>query len=152
MNCSTPRPLCPSPSPRVHPSSCPLNWWCHQTISSLAAPFSFCLQSFPASGYFPMNRLFKLGGQSTGASVSASVLPMNEYSGLIFFRIGWFDLLAVQGTLKSLLQHNSLKASILQHSAFFMVHLSDTYKTTGKTIALTIWTCLCFSICYLGLS
>ena len=64
----------------------------------------------------------------------------NEYSGLIFFRIDWFDLLAVQGTLQSLLQHLSSKASILQHSAFFMVQLSHPYMTTGKTIALTKWT------------
>ena len=66
--------------------------------------------------------------------------PSNEYSELIFFRIDWFDLLAVQGTLKSLLQHHSSKASILWHSAFFMVQLSHLYITTGKTIALTIWT------------
>ena len=64
----------------------------------------------------------------------------NDYLGLIFFRIDWFDLLAIQGTLKSLLQHHSLKASVLQHSAFLMVQLSHAYMTTGKTIALTIWT------------
>ena len=73
-------------------------------------------------------------------SFSYSTSPSNEYSGLISFRIDWFDLLAVQGTLKSLLQHHSSKASILQHSAFFMVQLSYPYVTTGKTIALTIWT------------
>ena len=73
-------------------------------------------------------------------SFSFSTSPSNEYSGLISFRIDWFDLLAVQGTLKSLLQHHSSKASILQHSAFFMVQLSYPYVTTGKTIALTIWT------------
>ena len=71
---------------------------------------------------------------------SFSISPSNEYSGLISFRIDWFDLLAVQGTLKSLLQHHSSKASILQHSAFFMVQLSHPYMTTGKTIALTRWT------------
>ena len=71
---------------------------------------------------------------------SFSIYPSNEYSGLISFRIDWFDLLAVQGTLKSLLQHHSSKASILRHSAFFMVQLSHPYKTTGKTIALTIRT------------
>ena len=71
---------------------------------------------------------------------SFNISPFNEYSGLISFRIDWFDLLAVQGTLKSLLQHHSSKASILQHSAFFMVHLSHPYTTTGKTIALTRWT------------
>ena len=71
---------------------------------------------------------------------SFSISPANEYSGLISFRIDWFDFLAVQGTLKSLLQHHSSKASILQRSAFFMVHLSYPYMTTGKTIALTRWT------------
>ena len=69
-----------------------------------------------------------------------SISPSNEYSGLIFFRIDWLDLLVVQGTLKSLLQHHSSKASILQHSAFFMVQLSYPYMNTGKTIALTRWT------------
>ena len=72
-------------------------------------------------------------------SFSFSISPSNDYSGLISFRIDWFDLLAVQGTLKSLLQHHSLKASILWHSAFFMVRLSLLYMTTGKTIGLTIW-------------
>ena len=73
-------------------------------------------------------------------SFSFSISPFNEYSGLISFRIDWFDLLAVQGTLKSLLQHHSLKASILRPSAFFMVQFSYPYMTTGKIIALTIWT------------
>ena len=86
-----------------------------------------------------MSRLFASGGQSTGASAFALALPSNEYSGLISFRADWFDLLAVLGTLKSLLQHHSSKASILQCSAFFMVHLSHPYMTTGKTIALTTW-------------
>ena len=86
-----------------------------------------------------MSQLFTSGHQSIGASASASVLPMN-YSGLISFRIDWFDLLAVQGTLKSLLQHCSSKASILQHSAFFMVQLSHLYMIAGKAIAFTIWT------------
>ena len=88
---------------------------------------------------------------------SFSISPSNEYSGLISFRIDWFDLRAVQGTLKSLLQHHNLKALILQHSAIFMVQLSHRYMMTGKTIALTIWTfvgkvSLCFLICCLGLS
>ena len=73
-------------------------------------------------------------------SFSFSISPSNEYSGLISFRIDWFDLLAVQGTLKSLLQFHSMKASVLWHSAFFMVQLSHPYLTTGKTITLTIWT------------
>ena len=91
-----------------------------------AALFSFCLQSFPASGSFPMSLLFISGG------------PSNEYSRLISFRMDWLDLLAVQGTLESLLQHHSLKASILWRSAFFMVQLSHPYMTTRKTIALTM--------------
>ena len=73
-------------------------------------------------------------------SFSISISPSNEYSGLISFRIDWFDLLAVQGTLKSLLQHHNLKALVLQRSAFFMVQLSHPYMTTGKTIALIKWT------------
>ena len=73
-------------------------------------------------------------------SFNFSISPSNEYSGLISFRMDWLDLLAVQGTLKSLLQHHSSKASILWHSAFFMVQLSHPYMTTGKTIALTRWT------------
>jgi len=78
-----------------------------------------------------VSQLFTSGGQGIGASASASVLPMNN-SGLISFRIDWLDLLAVQGTLQSLLQHHSLKASIIRQSAFFMVQLSHPYITTGK--------------------
>ena len=89
-------------------------------------------------------------------SFTFSISPSNEYSGLIFFRIDWFYLLAVQGTLKSLLQHHSSKVSTIQCSAFFIVRLSYLHMTTGKTIALTIWTFvgrgLCFLICCLGLS
>ena len=83
-----------------------------------------------------MSRFFISSGQSIGVSVSASVIS-NEYSGLISFRVDWLDLLAVQGTLKNLLQHHRSKASILQRSAFFTVQLSHPYMTTGKTIALT---------------
>ena len=86
-----------------------------------------------------------------------SISPSNEYSGLIFFRMDWFDLLAVQGTLKSLLQHHSSKASILWHSAFFIVQLSHSYMTTGKNHScdyepLLVKWCLCFLICCLGWS
>ena len=73
-------------------------------------------------------------------SFNFNISPSNEYSGLTSFMMNWLDLLVVQGTLKSLLQHHSSKASILQHSAFFIVHLSHPYTTTGKTIALTRWT------------
>ena len=86
---------------------------------------------------FPISRLFASGGQSIGTSASASVLPVNEYSGLISFRIDCFDFLALQGTLKSLLQHHSSKASILWCSAIFMVQLPQSYMTTGKIIVTT---------------
>ena len=104
-------------------------------ILSSVVPFSSCLQSFPESGSFLMSQLFASGGQSIAVSASASVLPMNIE--LISFRIDWFDLVAVQGTLKSLLQHHNLKALIVQCSVFFMVQLLYPYMTTGKTIALT---------------
>ena len=126
---------CPSPTPRACSNSCPLSQWCHPTVSSSVVPFSSCLQSFPASGSFPMSQFFVSGGQSIGASVSIS--HSNEYSGLISFRIDWFDFLAVQETLRSLLQHHSSKASVLWYSASFMVQLSHLYMTIGKTIALT---------------
>ena len=94
--------------------------------------------SFPASGTFQMSQFFASGGQSIW-SFSFSISPSNEYLGLISFRMYWLDLLAVQVTLKSLLQHHSSKASILGHSAFFIVQLSHPYMTAGKTIALTRW-------------
>ena len=102
----------------------------------LYASFSSCTQSFPASGSFPVSQLFASAGQSIGVSAS-NISPSNEYSGSISFRIDWFDLLVVQGTLKSLLQHHSLKASILWPSAFFMVQLSHPYMTPAKKVALT---------------
>ena len=129
---------CPSPTPGVYSNSCPLSLWGHPTISSSVISFSSHLQPFPASGSFQMSQFFTSGGQSIGLSFSIS--PSNEYSGLTSFRMDWLDLLAVQGTLKTLLQHHSLKASILQHSAFIIVQLSHLYMTTGKTIALTRWT------------
>ena len=128
------RHLCPPLSPGICSSSHPLSWWHYLTISSSVTPFS-CLQSFPASGSFQMSQFFASGGQNTG--VSASAWPSNEYSGLVSFRIDWFDLLAVQGIPKSHLQHHRSKASILQCLAFFMVQLSHPYITTGKTIPLT---------------
>ena len=127
----------PSPTPRACSNSRPSSWWCHPTTSSSVIPFSSCLQSFPASRSFLISQFFASGGQSIGAT--ASVLPI-EYSGVSSSRMDWFDLLAVQGTLKSLLQHHSSKPSILPHSAFFMVQLSHPYMTRGKTIALTIRT------------
>ena len=133
------RPPCPSPTPGVYSNFCPLRWWCHPTISSSVVPVSSHPQSFPASGSFQMSQLFTSGGQSV-KSFSFTISPSNEYSGLIPFRMDWLDLLAVQGTLKNLLQNHSSKASILWCSAFFMVWFSHPSMTTGKTIALTIWT------------
>ena len=130
------RPLCPLPTPRVHSNSCTSSRWCHPAISSSVVPFSSCPQSLPASGSFPMSQLLAWGGQSYW-SFSFSISPSNEHPGLISFRMDWLDLLAVQGTLKSLLQHHSSKASILWCSAFFTVQLSHPYMTTGKAIALT---------------
>ena len=115
---------CPSPTPGVYWNSS--SQWCHTTISSSVVPFSSHLQSFQPSGSFQMSQFFSSGGQSTGVSASASVLPMDIQDW--FFRIDWLDLLAVQGTLKSL-QHQTLKASILWHSAFFTVQLSHPYMT-----------------------
>ena len=114
-----PRFSCPSLTPGACSNSCSSSRWCHPTISSSVVPLSSQLQSFPASGSFPMSQFFASGGPSILASASASVL--HEYSGPISFRMDWLDLLAVQGTLKSLLQHHSSKASILWHSAFFIV-------------------------------
>ena len=125
------RPRYLPPTPGVYPNSCLLSRWCHPAISSSVIPFSSCLQSFPESGSFQMSQLFASGDKSIGVSAS------NEHSGLISFRMDWLDLLAVQGTLKSLLQHHSSKASILRCSAFFIVQLSHPYVTTGKIIALT---------------
>ena len=128
----------PSPSPGACSNSCPLSQWCHQTISSSVVPFS-CLQSFPASAAsFLMAALHIRWAKHWNFSFSIS--PSHEYSGLISFMINRFDLLAVPGTLKSLLQYYSSKASILCCSAFFVAQLSHPYMTTGKTIVLIRWT------------
>ena len=105
-------------------------------MSSSDVPFSSCPQSFPASGSFQMSQLFVSGTQSIW-SFRFSISPSNEHPGLISFRMDWLDLLEVQGTLKSLLQHHSSKASILRCSAFFIVQFSHPYMTNGKSIALT---------------
>ena len=125
---------CLSPSPRVCSNSCALSLWWHPTISFSVASFS-CLQSFPASGSFQMSQLFSSCGQSIW-SFSFSISPSSEHPGLISFKINWLDLLAVEGTLKNLLQHHSSKASIFQRSAFFIVQLSHPYMTTGKNHSL----------------
>ena len=130
---------CPSPTLGACSNSCPSSEWCHPTISSSVVPFSSCSQSFPASGSFPVSQFFTPGGQSIGVSASASVFPMNIQD---CFPLGLTGLISLhsKGTLKSLLQQPSLKASVLQCSPFFMVQFSHPYMTTGKTIALTIRT------------
>ena len=113
----------PSPTPRACSNSCPLSWWCHPTIS--AVPCSSCLQSFPASVSFQMSQLF-----DQVAKVLELQLQHQSFQWIFrtdFLRIDWLDLLAVQGTLKSILQHHSSKASILTCSAFFIVQLSHDY-------------------------
>ena len=133
-----PRAPCPSPTPRASSNSCPLSQWCHPTISS--CHLLLLLPSiFPSIRVFS-NELVLLIRWPKYWSFSFSISPPNEYSGLISFRIDRLDLLAVQGTLKSLVQRDSSKASILRHSGFFIVQLSHPYVTTGKTIALATWT------------
>ena len=109
--------LCLSPSLWVYSNSCSLSQWCHPTISSSVAPFSSCPQYSPASGSSPVSQLFASSDQKCW-TFSFSISPSGEYSGLISFQIDWFDLLAVQGTG---VQHHSLKASVLQCSAIFIV-------------------------------
>ena len=132
------RTPCPSPTLRVHSNLSPLSQWCHPAISSSVVPFSSCPESLPASVFSNESTLHMRWSKFW--SFSFSISPSKEHSGLISFRMDWLDLLAVQGTLKSLLQHHSSKASNLQCSAFFTVQLSHPYITTGKTIALTRWT------------
>ena len=132
---------CPSPTPRVHSNSCPSNQWCHPGISTSVVPFSSCLPllllpPIPSSIRVFSNKSTLHMRWPKYWSFSFSISPSNEQPRLIF-RMDWFDLLADQGTLKSLLQHHSSKASILWCSAFFTVQLSHPYMTTGKTRALT---------------
>ena len=109
------RLMCPSPDPRVCSNSCPLSWWCHPTVSSSIFPFP-CLQSFPGSGSFPRSQLFASSAKYW--SFNFSISPSNEYSGLISFRTDWFDLIIVQGTLKSppTPQFKNIKSSALSLS------------------------------------
>ena len=117
---------CQSPTPGACSNWCPSSWWCHPTVSSSVVPFSSCPQSSPASGSFPMSQFFTSGGQSIGASASASVLPMNIQG---WFPLGLTGLISLQfkGLSQSLLQHQINKASILQSLDFFMVQLSHSY-------------------------
>ena len=127
---------CPSPTPRAYSSSCPLSRWCHPTTSS---PLLLPPSIFPNIRVFSNESVLHIRWPKYW-SFSFSISPSNEYSGLISFRVDFLDLLAVQGTLKSLLQYHSSKVPILLPSAFFTVQLSHPYMTTGKTIALTRWT------------
>ena len=129
---------CLSWTPVASSNSCPLSQWCHPRIPSSVVPFSSCPQSCPASGSFPVSHFFISGGQRIEVSASASVLPVNIQDW--FHWMDWLNLLAVQGTLKNLLQHHSSKASILWQSAFFMIQLSCPYMINEKTVALTIQT------------
>ena len=114
---------CPSPSPGVCSSMCPLSQWCHPTISSSVIPFSSCLQSLQYQVFSSESAVHIRWPMYW--SFSFSVLPSNEYSGLTSFRIDWFDPLSVQETLKSLHQHHNSKVSVLCHSALFMVQLTS---------------------------
>ena len=147
------RPPCPSPTPGVHPNSCPLHQWCHPTI---CCPLLLLPSIFPSIRVLSNESALRMRWPKYW-SFSSNISPPNEHPGLISFRMDWLDLLAVQGTLKSLLQHHSSKASILWLSAFLIVQLSHPYMTTGKTTALTRWTFVdkvmsLFLLCYLGWS
>ena len=126
---------CPTPTPGIYSNPCPSSWWCHPTISSSVVPFSSCPQSLPASGSFPVSQLMRWPKYW---SFSLGISPSNRHPRLVSFRMDWLDLVAIQGTFKSHLQHHRSKASIFQCSAFFTVQLSHPY--TGKTTALTRWT------------
>ena len=130
------RPPCPSPTPRIHSNSCPSSRWCHLTICH---PLLLQVSIFPSIRVFSNETILCIRWPKYWR-FSFSISPFNEYSGLISFRIDWFDLLPVKGTLKSLHQQHSSKESILWRSVFFMVQLSHPYMTTGKTIAFTRWT------------
>ena len=129
------RPPCPSPTPKVYPNPCPLSWWCHPAISSSVVSFSSCPQ-IPSIRVFSNESTLRMRWPKYWSFIF-SISPSKEHPGLISFRMNWLDLLVVQGTLKSLLQHHTSKASVFQHSAFFTIQLSHPYMTTGKTIALT---------------
>ena len=129
------RPPCPSPTPGVHSNSCPSSWWCHPAVSSSVVPFCSCPQSLPASVFSNESTLRMRWPKYWNFSFTIS--PSKEHPGLISFRMDWLDLLTVQETLKSLLQHHSSKASIFQHLTFLVVQLLYPYMTTGKTKPLT---------------
>ena len=130
---------CPSSTPGACSSSCPSSQWCNPTISSSVVPFSLLPSIFASIRVFSNESVLCIKC-SKYWSFSFNISPSNEYLGLISFRMDCLDLLAVQGTLKSILQHHTSKALILWHSAFFIVQLPHSYMTTGKSVALTRWT------------
>ena len=151
------RLLCPSLSPRACSNSCPLSRWCHPTLSSSVVPFSSCLQSFPASGSFPMSHFFPSGGQSIGVSASASVLPMSIWDWFPLELIGLIFLL-YRGPSRVFSRTTVWRHKFFSTQPFFIIQLSHPYMTTGKTIALIRWIfvskvmSLCFLIHCPGLS
>ena len=147
---------CLSPTPGAYSNSSPSSWWCHPTISSSVIPFFLLPSIFLSIRVFSNESVLHIRRPKYW-SFSFNISSSNEHLGLISFRMHWLDLLAVQGTLKSLLQYHRSKASILRCSASFMVQLSHPFMTTGKTISLTRWTfvgkvILCFLLCCLGWS
>ena len=132
----------PCPTPRAYSNSCPSCRWCHPAIFILCHPLPLPLSIFSNIRIFSNESVIHTRWPKYW-SFSFSISPFNEYSGLISFRVDWLDLLAVQGTLKSLLQHHSSKTWILRCSAFFIGQLSHPYMTTGKTIVFTRWMDLC---------
>ena len=144
------------PMPGVYSNSCPLSWWCHPTHLILCHSLLLLTSIFPSIRVFLNQSVLRIRWLKDW-HFSFSINPSSEYSGLISFRMDRLDLCVVQGTLKNLLQHHSWKASVLWHSAFFIVQLSHPYTTTKKTIALTRRTFVgksnvCFLICSLGWS
>ena len=126
---------CPSPTPGASSDSCPSSWWCHPTISSSVIPFTSCLQSFSASGSFPVSQFFTSGGQNIGASASASVFPMNIQG---WFPLGLTGLISLQSKgLSRVFSNTAVQKHQFFHSAFFMIQLLHPYMTVGKTVALT---------------
>ena len=130
---------CPSPTPRAYSNSCPLSQWMPSNHLILCHPLLLPPSIILSIRVFSNESVLHIRWPNYW-SFSFSISPSNEHPGLISFRMDWLDLLSVQRTLKSLLQHHSSKASILWHSAFFIVQLSHPYMTTGKTIAFTRWT------------
>ena len=128
------RPPCPSPTPGAYSNSHPLSLWCHPTISSSVIPFSSCLQSFPASGSFPMSRLFTLGDLSIGASASASVLPVNIQD---WSPLGWTGWILLFKGFSRVFSNTTVQKHQFFDAKLSLWSSSHIHMTAGKTIALT---------------